>query len=77
MTFYTIVPTDEIFPISMKRLTNYFEIMYNGVPFMVEHDGGSTLRVDRILSTNPADYLQGDIQPGSIIPIFALMNATS
>jgi hypothetical protein len=77
MTFYTIMPTDQIYPHQHEKLTNYFEIMYNGVPIMVEHDGGSTLRVDRILSTNPADYLHGDIQPGSIIPIFALMNATS
>ena len=51
------MPTDQIYPHHHEKLTNYFEMMYNGVPIMVEHDGGSTLRIDRILSTNPADYL--------------------
>lgn len=74
MMFYTIMPADQIYPHEYQRLTSYFEIMYNGIPIMVEHDGGSTLRIDRILSTNPADYLHSDIQPGSVIPIFEMMN---
>ncbi len=74
MTFYTIMPVDQIYPHDHQKLTSFFEIMYNGIPIMVEHDGGTTLRIDRILSTNPSDYLHGDIQPGSVIPLFALMN---
>ena len=74
MTFYTIMPADQMYPHEHQSLINFFEIMYNGIPVMVEHDGGSSLRIDRILSTDPSDYMHLDIQPGSIIPIFALMN---
>ena len=74
MTFYTIMPADQMYPHEHQRLINFFEIMYNGIPVMVEHDGGSSLRIDRILSTDPSDYMHLDIQPGSVIPIFALMN---
>ena len=74
MMFYTIMPVEQIYPHDHQKLTSYYEIMYQGVPVMVEHDGGSNLRIDRILSTNPEDYLHVDIQPGSVIPIFALMN---
>lgn len=74
MTFYTIMPTDQMYPQDHQSLASYFEIIYNGIPIMVEHNGGSQLRIDRILSTNPADYLHNDIQPGTVIPIFALMD---
>jgi YlzJ-like protein len=74
MTFYTIMPTDQIYPHEPQALTNYIEIIYNGVPVVIEHDGGKTFRIDRILSTNPADFLHLDIQPGAVIPILALMN---
>jgi len=74
MTFYTIMPAEQIYPHQHQDLTSYFEIMYNGIPIMVEHDGGKSLRIDRILSTDPADFLHLSIQPGTVIPIFALMN---
>lgn len=74
MTFYTIMPADQIFPHQHQALTSYFEMMYNGIPILVEHDGGRALRIDRILSTNPSDYLHNDIQPGTVIPIFSLLN---
>ena len=43
MTFYTIMPADQMYPHEHQRLINFFEIMYNGIPVMVEHDGGSSL----------------------------------
>lgn len=74
MTFYTIMPEEQIYPHHHQQLTSYFEIIYQGIPIKVEHDGGRLLRIDRVLSTDPADFLHLDIQPGMVIPIFALLD---
>jgi hypothetical protein len=41
---------------------------------MVEHDGGRTFRIDRIVSTDPEDYMNVHIQPGAVINVFEHMN---
>lgn len=43
------------------------EIMVNGVMIEVSRVNDSDMRVERIISTNPYDYLNNKIQPGSII----------
>ncbi|AZV42331.1 YlzJ-like family protein [Peribacillus asahii] len=74
MTLYTIMPHEHVHPHQHEALTAYFEIMYNGIPVMVEHDGGTMLRIDRILSTDPAHFLQESVQPGQSIPLFEMLN---
>lgn len=74
MTSYTIIPHEQIYPHQHEELANYFEIMYNGIPVMVEHDGGTMLRIDRILSTDPAHFLQNGVQPGQCIPLFEMLS---
>lgn len=74
MTFYTIMPTELIFPHQHQELTNYFEMIYNGIPVMVEHDGGKNFRIDRILSTDPVHYLNNQVQPGTVIPIISILS---
>ncbi|MDM5309980.1 YlzJ-like family protein [Peribacillus frigoritolerans] len=74
MTLYTIVPEEIIFPHHHEKTANLIEMIYNGVHVMVEHDGGRTFRIDRIVSTDPEDYMNVHIQPGAVINMFEHMN---
>ncbi|WP_110929470.1 YlzJ-like family protein [Bacillus massiliglaciei] len=70
MTLYTIIPEEMIFEDQPEMRQNLFEIQLGGIPVQVEHDGGQSLRIERILSTDPADFLHHHIQPGKTIPLF-------
>lgn len=70
MTFYTILPVEQVFPHEPTVHSNYFEMTYNGVNVVVEHDGGKTFRIHRIISTDPLDFLNEKVQPGALISIF-------
>jgi hypothetical protein len=45
----------------------YIEVSINGVMVQASQSSNSDLRVERIISTNPFDYLNTKIQPGCII----------
>jgi len=47
--------------------TSYSEINVDGIMVQVVQTSTEDIRVERIISTNPADYLNPKIQPGSII----------
>ena len=64
MILYTPVPMDMVFPVRQPE------------PVTLERDGryftgirsGSGVRITRLCSTCPADYLRADWQPGCILP---------
>jgi len=45
---------------------DYKQVSYQGVPMLVEKSGGRT-RIARLLSTDPADYLDYAYTPGRYI----------
>lgn len=65
--FWTIMPLEIVFEGSdLPPL--YVEIPWrNGGSLMVEEIGHNQARVVRLISTNPSDYLDPAVQPGSII----------
>ncbi len=67
MTLWTIVPEELIFADPDSQVSAYEEIDYYGQKVMAERLSSTQLRVVRLLSTNPADYLSGDLQPGTVI----------
>ncbi|MDQ0217019.1 ribonuclease [Peribacillus cavernae] len=67
MILYTMTPMDQIFPTDESVYSRYMMITYNGVQLLAERQENNGYRVDRILSTDPAVYLEQSIQPGSII----------
>ncbi|MGE8204023.1 YlzJ-like family protein [Heyndrickxia sp. NPDC080065] len=69
MILYTIIPHDLVFPIDSSEFSNYKEIMYNGIPILVEQMENN-YRVVRVLSSNPVDFLRGDITPGQMISFY-------
>ena len=70
MTLYTIVPDEIIFPHQHDKIAQMIEMKVNGVHVMVEHEGGSSFRIDRIVSTNPEDYMKANVQPGEVVNVF-------
>ncbi len=41
----------------------------NGLKLQVENINGKKMRVNQVISTNPEDYLNGKIAPGSILNV--------
>lgn len=66
MILWTIVPEEAIF--AEKSLpVMYEEIDYLGQKVLVEKISENQFSVVRLLSTQPANYLRSDLQPGTII----------
>jgi hypothetical protein len=74
VTIYTIVPEEQIFAEAAPSLSQVFEVQYQGVPLQVHYQGGRSFRVDRVLSTDPADYLNQSVQPGVFLPVIQSEN---
>ncbi len=72
MILYTIYDHNVVMGSSPSDNTenslNYSEISIDGVQVEVSRYGNSDYQVQRIISTNPYDYLNPKIQPGTIIP---------
>lgn len=67
MLLYTIVPQEVIFEGMVKDDdTTYKQINYMGCEMIVK-DSGDKYIVERLLSTDPQDYLNEKFQPGAII----------
>ncbi len=45
----------------------YSRVSHRGVPMLVEKTADGRVRVARLLSTNPAHYLNNDYVPGSFL----------
>lgn len=76
MMFYTIVPIEYIFgedepeqddPQKNNDNDEEIEIKRGGVSLMVRPHLPGQYKINRIISTNPYDYLRPDWQPGAIV----------
>lgn len=73
MVLYTIVSLETIFGETMmpeffnSAGTEEFELNLNGKKLVVQMLPSGQLQVNRLISTNPADYLNPDWQPGTIL----------
>ncbi|MDQ0214242.1 hypothetical protein J2S13_000638 [Oikeobacillus pervagus] len=68
MILHTTVPQELIFPPDHKQFQNIQTIHWQGIPLIVEQQADQ-YRVVRVLSTNPADFLNEGIGPGQLISI--------
>ena len=66
MTYYTIIPEEWM---SFDQANKEYHYVYNkgGVPFVGERLPDGSIRVQRIISTEPNDYLSTSLSPGNII----------
>ncbi len=68
MILHTVVPMEEVLK-GMDKLSteNLEEVCYHGVSMVVEPVGRGRGRIIRLLSADPARYLDVKLSPGSII----------
>jgi len=70
LILHTIVPTDYIFGHFTDQTGPGFRVIeWNNVKLEVIPAGEQRYQINRIMSTNPFDYLNPRLQPGTIIQL--------
>lgn len=72
MILYTLMPYELVFPQETDNFPKQTTIMYQGVPVLVEHIDPQTLKIVRVLSSDPRHYLNEQVSPGAKISLFNL-----
>lgn len=64
--YYTVLPPQKksTQQATRSRLMKYRGVLLYAAPYDAEH-----YQIQQLCSTNPADYLCVDLQPGSLIPL--------
>lgn len=66
MIYYTVVSADELFG-EEEAERSLIPVVVNGCSMLVEPLGNGQARVERLLSTDPNQYMEMKFQPGSVI----------
>ena len=66
MILWTVLPVELVLA-GEEKVAEYEEMEYAGVAVQVEKLSPLECRIVRILSTDPADFLRDDIQPGLVL----------
>ena len=66
MTLWSILPTELVLE-NIDKAPVYEEIQCNNIKMLVEKIGPTQCKINRLLSTDPQDYLDPHIQPGTIL----------
>ncbi|MDU2066152.1 MAG: YlzJ-like family protein [Sporomusaceae bacterium] len=66
MILWTIMPPEAVFPEANPE-HGYKQMRYLGCNIFAEELSVSKYRLVRLLSTDPADYLRPELQPGRIL----------
>ncbi|EHL79616.1 YlzJ-like family protein [Bacillus smithii] len=67
MILYTPIPKELIFPALQEEFQAVETVTWQGIPLMVQKEE-QQMRILRVLSTNPNDYLNQQIVPGQYLP---------
>jgi len=69
MVLWTILPQEAVFPPEpeAEAVNAYEEITYQNTRLIVEPVSRDQCRIVRLLTTNPADYLKAELQPGTFL----------
>lgn len=67
MIYYTVIPAEELFDEEEERSMVVASV--KGCSVLVEPLGDGRGRIERLLSTDPADYLSGELQPGRVVDL--------
>lgn len=65
MILHTVLPLEDVL---QGEVPTYRETISGGRHLLVEELPDGTRRVARLLSTDPADYLRSEWQPGARLP---------
>lgn len=67
MILYTMVPQEVIFQSDLKEFDKLIEVTYEGVPLLVEMGNMGSCRIIKVLSSDPAHFLESKFSPGNTI----------
>ena len=66
--FYSIIPAEIVFDEwDGKEMEKYFEITYENCQVIVEPLEDNQARIVQLISSDPVDFLNGRVQPGTMI----------
>jgi len=71
LIIYSPVPAELIWQNQLQADYKLVDQVIGGIPVQVMVCKDGTARVERILSTNPQDYLKAELQPGQLIAFFS------
>jgi C-terminal processing protease CtpA/Prc len=66
MILYTTVPQEQIYPVDAAEFSGQMMVEHQGVPLLVQKVDDK-YRILRVMSSDPAHYLNGTICPGEFI----------
>ncbi|MCA1059109.1 YlzJ-like family protein [Rossellomorea aquimaris] len=66
MILYTVVPNDLVFPTDVNEFSGQMMMDYQGVPLLVQQVENK-YRIIRVMSSDPAHYMNDQICPGEFI----------
>jgi hypothetical protein len=69
MTLYTIMPFEKVFEGFAEYSPEYLELDVNGMTMQVEMISPNRAKIVRLFSPIPADYLNPNYSPGSLIEL--------
>ncbi|MGM7701230.1 YlzJ-like family protein [Pseudalkalibacillus sp. Hm43] len=67
MILYTSMPHEVVFSAVQSDFEKHSMIEMNGIPLMVEQLENQDCRIVRMMSTDPAHYLDANLQPGTVL----------
>jgi len=67
MIFYTPVPLEQVFEGYDKMELNYREIQIGGATMVIEQISPNEVKIIRLISPDPQDYLNPQYQPGTML----------
>jgi hypothetical protein len=76
MILWTVMPLDVVFPPTEATLS-YEEIEVDGTKLIVERLSVTEAKVIRVISSNPADFLNPNYQPGTRLTYSIVHSALS
>lgn len=76
MILWTVMPLDVVFPPTENTLS-YEEIEVDGTKLIVERLSVTEAKVIRVISSNPADFLNPNYQPGTRLTYSIVHSALS
>ncbi len=65
MILYTVLDVESCLRDEKEEVPQYEEVLVDSVPVLVKRHGTDIAIIDRVLSTNPTDFLNPDLSPGT------------
>jgi len=66
---YTVLDVESCLHDEKEEVPRYEEVLVDSVPVLVKRHGTDVAVIDRVLSTDPMDFLNPDLSPGTRVTL--------